>query len=150
MVQSPLCLPGKVLLVFKNNKAEKILLFPHPPFPLERLLEIPKNPLEKNFYLQIKNYFEKKRKFLDFPVIIKGSEFEKMVWEEVRKIPYGSTKTYGELAQKLGSSPRTIAQALKRNPLPIYIPCHRVVAKNGLGGFSAGIVWKTFLLNLEK
>ena len=64
-------------------------------------------------------------------------------------IPRGQTKTYGELAGLLGSSPRAVGQALGANPLPILIPCHRVVAADGLGGFGGGQEWKRHLLNLE-
>ncbi len=83
---------------------------------------------------------------------ISGTSFQKRVWEEVRKIPPGLTKTYGEVAKNIRiSSPRAIGQALKQNPLPIIIPCHRVIGKNGsLTGFSAGINIKQMLLNFEK
>jgi len=76
--------------------------------------------------------------------------FVQIVLEEVRKIPYGKVVTYKELADRLKTSPRAIGQALKKNPVPIVIPCHRVVAKNGLGGFSAGIDIKKELLRLER
>ncbi len=77
------------------------------------------------------------------------SGFTRLVLEEVRGIPYGCVKTYGELAEQLKTSPRAIGQALKLNPIPVIIPCHRVVARNGLGGFSAGIDLKRALLGLE-
>ncbi len=77
------------------------------------------------------------------------SDFVRVVLNEVRSIPYGSIITYKELAESLNTSPRAIGQALKRNPTPVIIPCHRVVAKNGLGGFSAGIEIKRELLRLE-
>ncbi len=76
--------------------------------------------------------------------------FVRMVLEEVRKIPYGKVVTYKELADKLKTSPRAVGQALKKNPIPIIIPCHRVVAKKDLGGFSAGIDIKRELLRLER
>ncbi len=63
--------------------------------------------------------------------------------------PYGKVTTYGTLASILSSSPRGVATALKHNPLPIVLPCHRVLAKNDIGGFSAGLKWKRYLLNLE-
>ncbi len=77
------------------------------------------------------------------------SPFVRMVLEEVRSIPYGSTKTYKDIADELRTSPRAIGQALKKNPVPILIPCHRVVAKGGLGGFSGGLEIKKALLKLE-
>lgn len=98
---------------------------------------------------QLDEYFHRSRTQLDFPVEVHGTEFQMRVWKALRQIPYGSTVTYGELAKRLGTSPRAIGQALKRNPLPLYFPCHRVVAENSLGGFSSGIEWKKKLLALE-
>ncbi len=77
------------------------------------------------------------------------SVFSRMVLEEVRSIPYGKTLTYGELAKRLDTSPRAIGMALKSNPTPLIVPCHRVVAKDGLGGFSSGLEIKRALLKLE-
>ncbi|MFP3910088.1 MAG: methylated-DNA--[protein]-cysteine S-methyltransferase [Archaeoglobaceae archaeon] len=75
--------------------------------------------------------------------------FLQKVLNKVRRIPYGETVTYGELAKKLNSGPRAIGQAMKRNPIPIIIPCHRVIASNGLGGYSSGVEIKKQLLKLE-
>jgi len=72
------------------------------------------------------------------------------IYEEVSGIPYGTTVTYGEIGARLGTSPRVIGQAMSRNPTPIIVPCHRVVAKNGPGGFSPSPEIKVFLLDLEK
>jgi methylated-DNA-[protein]-cysteine S-methyltransferase len=99
---------------------------------------------------ELEEYFSGKRKEFSFPVEIRGTSFQKKVWEEVRKIPYGETRTYREIAEKLNTSPRAVGQALAKNPLPLYIPCHRVVSKRGIGGFSAGLEWKRFLIDLER
>ncbi len=72
------------------------------------------------------------------------------IYEEVSGIPYGTTMTYGEIGTRLGTSPRVIGQAMSRNPTPIIVPCHRVVAKDGPGGFSPSPEIKVFLLDLEK
>ncbi|MBP1927880.1 methylated-DNA-[protein]-cysteine S-methyltransferase [Methanolinea mesophila] len=72
------------------------------------------------------------------------------IYREVRKIPYGSTRTYGEIARDLGTSPRLVGLAMKRNPTPLLVPCHRVVAKNGPGGFTPSIDLKEQLQALEK
>lgn len=69
--------------------------------------------------------------------------FQHTVWDALGRIPFGETRTYGELAKELGSSPRAVGGACARNPLPLVIPCHRVVAKHGLGGFSGD--WETGL-----
>ncbi|MDQ6981834.1 MAG: methylated-DNA--[protein]-cysteine S-methyltransferase [Mariprofundus sp.] len=76
--------------------------------------------------------------------------FQARMRVELLAIPAGKVCTYGDLAGKLGTSPRAMGQALGANPLPILIPCHRVVAANGLGGFSCGIDWKKKLLQFEK
>lgn len=82
-----------------------------------------------------------------------GTPFQRSVWQATRKIPWGETLTYGELARRVKGSPnaaRAVGQAMNRNPIPIVIPCHRVVAVGGqLGGFGAGLPWKRLLLRTE-
>ena len=87
--------------------------------------------------------------FRKYEVLMNSSEFVRSVLNVVREIPYGVVKTYGEIAKMLGTSPRAVGRALKLNPTPIVVPCHRVVAKNGLGGFSQGVWIKRELLKLE-
>ncbi len=84
------------------------------------------------------------------PLIGPATDFQAKMRAELLAIPAGKIRTYGELAGKLGTSPRAMGQALGANPLPILIPCHRVVAANGLGGFSCGLDWKKKLLQFEK
>ena len=72
------------------------------------------------------------------------------IYRAVREIPYGSTATYGEIARAAGTAPRVVGQAMARNPTPLVIPCHRVVAAGGMGGFSPDIAIKELLLALEK
>lgn len=83
-----------------------------------------------------------------------GTMFQQKIWNVLRKIPWGKTCTYGELAVQTGlpkKYARAVGQALRRNPIPIIIPCHRVLGGNNtLGGFSAGIDWKNKLLTIEK
>jgi len=78
------------------------------------------------------------------------SPFQARLRKALLTIPKGEVRTYGELANMLASSPRAIGQALAANPLPIMVPCHRVVANHGLGGFSGGLSWKSRLLEFEK
>lgn len=98
-------------------------------------------------------YFEgKKEAFTSLPVdFVSGTAFQKRVWLEARKIPYGKTATYKSLAQRLNHRGyRSIGQTLSRNPLLIVIPCHRILGSDGsLGGFSAGLALKKYLLDLE-
>jgi methylated-DNA-[protein]-cysteine S-methyltransferase len=72
------------------------------------------------------------------------------IYREVRTVPYGTTKTYGEIAEKAGTAPRVVGQAMARNPTPLVIPCHRIVAAHGIGGFSPSIEIKEALLAMEK
>lgn len=79
-----------------------------------------------------------------------GTDFRKRVWHELMLIPYGKTVTYGQLAERLGSSPRAVASAIGHNPVSILVPCHRVVGWDGrLTGYAAGIYIKNALLSLE-
>jgi len=102
------------------------------------------------FTTQIKEYFQGTRKKFDFKVKIIGGLIFKKIWEYVKEIPYGTTETYGEIAKKLNINPRVVGYAMASNSLPLYIPCHRVVSKDGLGGFYGGLKWKKYLLNLER
>ncbi len=72
------------------------------------------------------------------------------IYREVRGVPYGETSTYGEIAEKVGTSPRVVGQAMARNPTPLVIPCHRIVAAHGIGGFSPSVEIKEALLAMEK
>jgi O-6-methylguanine DNA methyltransferase len=87
----------------------------------------------------------------EFELLLNGAPFLRKVWERMRQIPWGHALTYGELAAEIGSprAVRAVGQACARNPLPLIVPCHRVLAETGLGGFSCGLPWKTALLELE-
>ena len=104
-------------------------------------------------YRDISRYLDgEKVDFLKYaPDLSDLTDFEKAVLNEVRKIPYGKTITYSELAERIGSSggARAVGQALSKNPSPIVIPCHRVVAKNSVGGYSGGVGLKKQLLEIE-
>jgi methylated-DNA-[protein]-cysteine S-methyltransferase len=101
---------------------------------------------------QLEAYFERRLSHFDLPLMPAGSPFERRVWDAMRQIPHGQTRSYGELAMAVGSAPRAIGRACGRNPIPIMIPCHRVLARNGLGGYSggAGLATKRRLLELER
>ena len=89
--------------------------------------------------------------FSDLPVRPAGSAYRQRVWAELRRIPRGRTRSYLEVARAIGGSPRSVGQANGANPIPIMIPCHRVVAVGGLGGYSGagGLATKQHLLGLE-
>jgi methylated-DNA-[protein]-cysteine S-methyltransferase len=101
---------------------------------------------------QINEYFTGTR--TSFTVLVKaeGTDFQKAVWKAMSEIPYGDTATYGKLASIIGkpAASRAVGNACGANPIPIIIPCHRVVSSSGEGGFSGGINIKRFLLELEK
>jgi|Deesub1362B_J571_1020462.scaffolds.fasta_scaffold01539_12 methylated-DNA-[protein]-cysteine S-methyltransferase len=110
--------------------------------------EISHSKVAKKLKYDLKKYFNgEKIDFSDYSVKING--FTRHVLDKVREIPHGMVMTYGELAAMISTSPRAVGQALKRNPAPVIIPCHRVVASNGLGGYSYGIELKKMLLQLE-
>jgi methylated-DNA-[protein]-cysteine S-methyltransferase len=83
-------------------------------------------------------------------VAVDGDSTYSRIYRAVREVPYGRTSTYGEIAQKIGTAPRVVGQAMANNPTPLVIPCHRIVAANGIGGFSPEIGIKELLLTMEK
>lgn len=100
---------------------------------------------------QLRGYFAGKRRQFDLPLDITASDFDRLVYEQLMRIPYGQTITYGELARRTGNprAARAVGGANGRNPVLIIVPCHRVVAANGMGGYSAGLRLKRQLLELE-
>lgn len=102
---------------------------------------------------ELREYFERGlEKFSQKIGVLKGTEFEKMVWMTLKEIPYGETRTYKWLAEKIGNpnATRAVGQALSRNPLPIILPCHRIIESDGsIGGYSSGVDIKRRLLEIE-
>ncbi|MBE5799508.1 MAG: methylated-DNA--[protein]-cysteine S-methyltransferase [Clostridiales bacterium] len=101
---------------------------------------------------QLKQYFTGKREAFDLPMKMKGSAFDRAVWRQLMEIPFGETRTYGQIAAALGkpAASRAVGGACSRNPLLIVAPCHRVVASTGrLTGFAAGLDAKRVLLEHE-
>jgi len=100
---------------------------------------------------QIQEYFDGERTSFDLPLAPYGTPYRQRVWAALQAIPYGKTRTYLEVAATAGGVARSVGQANGENPLPILIPCHRVVATHGLGGYSGGdgIETKRFLLEHE-
>jgi methylated-DNA-[protein]-cysteine S-methyltransferase len=96
----------------------------------------PKNPLAEKAAQQLEQYREDPDTRFDLPLLIEGSSLQKQVWDAMCAIPRGRTRTYGELAKELGADARAIGQCCGDNRLPIVIPCHRIVAADGIGGFA--------------
>ncbi len=100
---------------------------------------------------QLDAYFDGQLKAFDLPLAPPGTPFDRRVWRGMCAIPYGATQTYGELATRVDAIARAVGVACGRNPIPIIIPCHRVLAGDGLGGYSGsgGVETKIALLRLE-
>jgi methylated-DNA-[protein]-cysteine S-methyltransferase len=110
------------------------------------------DPKVVGVFNQLKEYFNRQRKEFDLRLEILGTDFQKKVWKELTKIPYGETISYGELANKMGDKNlmRAVATANGANPIPIIIPCHRVIGADGsLTGYGGGLDVKQKLLELE-
>jgi len=107
----------------------------------------------KEAFKQLSEYFKGIRKDFDLPLNPKGTDFQKKVWCELTKIPYGETKSYKQIAESIGSPKacRAVGLANNRNPIAVVIPCHRVIGSSGnLIGYAGGLHRKEFLLNLEQ
>jgi len=94
------------------------------------------DPAAEQLQQQLDGYFADANYIFDLPVHLSGTPFQQRVWKALREIPSGSVCTYGELAARLKTSARAIGNACRSNPVPIVIPCHRVVAASGIGGYS--------------
>jgi len=144
----------KIDVVASINGVREILINKKP--GLDKLSEItqitPDDPKVLNTLSQLREYFNRQRKEFDLQLEILGTDFQKKVWDELIKIPYGETISYGELANRMGDKNlmRAVASANGMNPIPIIIPCHRVIGANGsLTGYSGGLDVKQKLLELE-
>ena len=100
---------------------------------------------------QLQAYFDGALKTFDLPLAPAGSAYQRGVWQALCDIPYGETRSYLDIAATAGGSPRSVGQANGRNPIPLIIPCHRVVATSHIGGYSGGdgLPTKRWLLSLE-
>ena len=108
-------------------------------------------PVLKEAARQLEEYFGRERTAFDIPMELDGTDFQREVWAELSLIPYGETISYGELARRVGRprGPRAVGQANGKNPIAIAVPCHRVVASSGIGGYGGGLPMKRALLTLE-
>ncbi len=110
------------------------------------------SPILKKATNELNEYFIRKRNKFTIPIKLKGTRFQQSVWREIQNIPYGKTASYKEIAYNIGlpKAVRAVANAVGKNPIPIIVPCHRVIQHNGyLGGYANGIKIKKLLHNLE-
>lgn len=110
------------------------------------------NQITKLTAKQLAEYFQGKRKSFNIPLSAAGTEFQKKVWQELENIPFGETRSYLDIAQMVGNTKavRAVGAANGKNPIPIIVPCHRVIGSNGtLTGFAGGLESKKWLLDHE-
>jgi methylated-DNA-[protein]-cysteine S-methyltransferase len=121
----------KVAVATRNGRVAQIRYLPP-----DADLVAPANALAERAARQLERYREDPDVKFDLPLLIEGTEFQRRLWQALCEIPRGKTLTYGEMARKLDGEARAVGQACGDNRLPIVIPCHRVVAADGIGGFS--------------
>jgi methylated-DNA-[protein]-cysteine S-methyltransferase len=124
----------------------------HSRVPFEQAAENPNHPVLRETIRQLHEYFAGTRRSFDMPLEFRGTDFQRRVWAALLKIPYGETRTYGQIAGQLGNpaAVRAVGAANGRNPIAIIAPCHRVIGMSGdLTGFGGGLDAKAFLLALE-
>lgn len=139
------------VLVAGDYKAVRLVNFERTSQPDPVWFESPEGPV-REAARQLEAYFGRKRETFDVPLSPFGTPFQLRVWEELRRIPYGETVSYGELARRIGhpSASRAVGAANGANPIPIIIPCHRAIGADGsLTGFGGGLPAKRKLLALE-
>ena len=140
---------GYMGLGAENNALVRVYL---PNTPTPRLMPR-KTPLLEQAEQQLQEYFQGHRQTFDLPLAPEGTPFQKHIWATLQTIPYGQTRTYKQLACMVDcpNGFRAVGMANNRNPLPILIPCHRVIGADGsMTGYLGGVELKRILLNLEK
>ncbi|ALJ11790.1 methylated-DNA--[protein]-cysteine S-methyltransferase [Sphingopyxis macrogoltabida] len=136
---------GLAAILWENDRPGRVRLGP--------LTEDDKHPVLVETERQLGEYFAGERREFDVPLSFAGSDFQKRVWRALLAIPFGETRSYGEIADQLGNAgaSRAVGAANGRNPISIIAPCHRVVGSTGkLTGFAGGLEAKAFLLELER
>ena len=120
----------------------------------DKRLQPPRTALAKSVRAALRHYFEQPSYQFDIPIKAQGTVLQNKIWQALTKIRLGKCLTYGELATRLKTSPRVIGNACRENPTPLVVPCHRIIARSGLGGFSGQrdgqlLVLKAWLLKHE-
>jgi methylated-DNA-[protein]-cysteine S-methyltransferase len=136
---------GLAAILWENDRPDRVRL--------GALIENPDHPVLVETERQLGEYFAGTRRSFDVPLSFAGTDFQKRVWAALLAIPFGETRSYGEIADQLGApgASRAVGAANGRNPISIIAPCHRVVGSNGkLTGFAGGLEAKAFLLDLEQ
>ncbi len=142
---------GELRIIEQDGRIVR-LSFESEAIPMEDM-ELAETELAHEAWIQLDEYFAGERKSFDLPLLTAGTPFMTGVWAALGRIPYGETRSYGEIATAVGNprACRAVGQAVNRNPIPILIPCHRVVGSSGaLTGFRVGLPLKARLLEIEK
>jgi len=135
---------GLIAILWENDNPDRVRT--------DSLIENKNHPLLSETEKQLKSYFEGHLKTFSVPLEFIGTEFQKKVWHALRTIPYGETRSYGQIAQQIDhpKAVRAVGAANGKNPISIITPCHRVIGANGkLTGFAGGLETKAYLLKLE-
>ncbi len=143
---------GRLGIVQENGFLVSILFADTNKAHLDDLKE-EKTPIIEETALQLDTYFSLRRKKFNLPIHLRGTDFQRACWNAIKAIPWGETKTYKDIAESLGrpKAVRAVGFANSRNPLPIVVPCHRVIGSDGsLTGYGGGLPVKRYLLDLEK
>ncbi|WP_216841010.1 methylated-DNA--[protein]-cysteine S-methyltransferase [Acidobacterium sp. S8] len=136
---------GLAAILWENDRPHRVRL--------DDLVEDEQHPILVKTEGQLREYFAGKRKEFSIALDMQGSRFQKDVWEALLAIPFGETRSYGQLAKQLGNprATRAVGAANGRNPISIIVPCHRVIGSSGkLTGFAGGLETKAHLLDLEQ
>ena len=139
---------GSVTFVEENGAL--VVVTTHPYQPKEEIYQ--ETPVIKEAFGQLSEYFSGKRKTFNLPLLLKGTDFQKQVWQALLKIPFGETRSYKQIAETIGNpkAVRAVGMANNKNPFLIIVPCHRVIGANGkLVGYAVGLDKKEYLLRLE-
>ncbi|HSX63253.1 MAG TPA: methylated-DNA--[protein]-cysteine S-methyltransferase [Pseudoxanthomonas sp.] len=146
--------PVGPLLLAADDHGLRLIEFHSPRHPMAKLDQWREgdHPLLQAAHSQLDEYFAGEREDFDLPLAPQGTDFQQKVWYMLASIPYGQTISYAQLAQRVGkpTAMRAVGAANGRNPLPIVLPCHRVIGADGsLTGFGGGLPTKHYLLKLE-
>jgi methylated-DNA-[protein]-cysteine S-methyltransferase len=136
---------GVLAILWQNERPNRV--------PLAESQENASHPILLETERQLNEYFAGKRRSFSLPLDMQGTVFQKSVWEALLGIPFGETRSYGQLAKQLGNpnAMRAVGAANGRNPISIVVPCHRVIGSSGeLTGFAGGLETKAHLLELEQ
>jgi methylated-DNA-[protein]-cysteine S-methyltransferase len=130
--------PFGAVTISSNGGQLAITLLAAPAYDNVQVTKASADPLVAQACKQVLQYLQQPAAKFDLPLTQQGTAFQQLVWQAIAAIPLGQVRTYGELAREIGSGPRAVANACGANNLPLLVPCHRVVAQHGLGGFMQG------------